>query len=550
MTRSLQSRVLALAGIGVFAASAALSMLSRQSLLAIEASAAREQARAASVAARAVGRDVLADFEALQGAVSAPGIQEPAVDLRARESALSVALQRFRLADAACFTDQAGVAELCTPAEARTRFLDATMIGTARDAIGNRRPLLSPFAGARDTREAVLVVPLSDGSGAAMGIVDANGSRLAALLPRGEGTALSSPGAGLPEDAEVRRSQARVEGTPWVVTMVEPASGEIAAFRRRSLWLGPSLTLLAVLLAWGVVLSVQRPVRTLTDAAERIAAGDLSRPIAGGNDEIGRLAAALEHMRARLRRSIESVEQANAVLEQRVRERTAQLMRVLRTVISAQEDERRRVARELHDETSQLVAAMAISLDAGMPSPPPPWLADVRRLVDRMHDGLHRVIVNLRPSVLDDLGLAAAIEWLAEHQLRHAGIMARCELSELQECRADTATEIALFRVVQEAVTNIVRHADASSVLIQAGLTESASGRPDSRLWIEIEDDGCGFEPASVSADAETLRGVGLLGMHERMELIGGTLQIDSAPGEGTRIRVEAPVHIGEEVFA
>jgi signal transduction histidine kinase len=346
----------------------------------------------------------------------------------------------------------------------------------------------------------------------------------------------------------MRRSEAPVAGTPWTVTMIEPASDEIATFRRRSLWLAPSLAAFAVLMAWGIVLSVQRPVRTLTTAAERIASGDLSQPIASGDDEIGRLGAALEHMRAQLRRSIESVEQANAILERRVRERTGQLVRVLRTVISAQEDERRRVARELHDETSQLVAAMAMALHGAATAPAPSLVADLRMLLDRMHDGLHRIIVNLRPTVLDDLGLAAAIEWLAEHQLRRAGIVARCELGELQDCRADTEVEIALFRVVQEAITNIVRHADASAVLIQGGTTAPLPELAN-RIWVEIEDDGVGFEPNSMSADADTLRGVGLLGMRERMELIGGQLQIESAPGEGTRIRIEAPVHIGEEAI-
>ena len=397
MTRSLQSRVLALAGIGVFAASTTLTLLSRQSLLAIEEAAERTTTRTTPFGARVVGRDILTDreaFEALAGSVVS----------------------------------------------------------------------------------------------------------------------------------------------------------ETAAFRRRSLWLAPGLTAVALLLAWGVVTSVRRPVQRLSDAAERIAGGDLSQPIQSDVDEIGRLGAALEHMRVQLRDSIASVEHANAVLEHRVQERTRQLSRVLRRVISAQEDERRRVARELHDETSQLVAAMAMSLDAkGAPSAAA--VADLRGLVDRMHDSLHRVIVNLRPSVLDDLGLAAAIEWLAEHQLRRGGIAARCELGELQECRADSVVEIALFRVVQESMTNIVRHASASAVLIQGGVAPPRPGESDSRLWLEIEDDGQGFDPAAVSEETGSLRGIGLAGMRERMELVGGTIEIDSAPGEGTRIRLEAPVQVAAEVF-
>ena len=397
MTRSLQSRVLALAGLGVFAASAALTLLSRDSLLSIEESARREQARTVTFGVREIPRDAAADRAALQ-------------------------------------------------------------------------------------------------------------------------------------------------------VLAETVEREVAGFRRRSLWIAPALTGVALLLAWGIVQSVRRPVQTLTDAAERIASGDLSRPIAGDEDEIGRLGAALERMRAELQRSIAAVERANAILEQRVQERTAQLSRVLRAVISAQEDERRRVARELHDETSQLVAAMAMELHAAGDAPSRTRLAKLAMLVDRMHDGLHRIIVNLRPSILDDLGLGPAIEWLAEHQLRHAGIAARSELGELQECRADAAIEIALFRIVQESITNIVRHARASTVLIQGGMTASTDA--PGRIWIEIEDDGVGFEPLEPAADTETLRGVGLLGMRERVELIGGRLELESSPGAGTRVRVEAPMRLGESVAA
>jgi signal transduction histidine kinase len=197
----------------------------------------------------------------------------------------------------------------------------------------------------------------------------------------------------------------------------------------------------------------------------------------------------------------------------------------VRKLISAQEEERRRVARELHDETSQILTALGLALHAG---------ADPGELIERLHGGVHRLIVNLRPPALDDLGLAAAIEGLAESELRRAGIAARAELVELQDARLDPAMEIAIFRIVQESILNIVRHAGATTVLLQGGLT--ADG-----LWIEIEDDGAGFDPANVKADTGTLRGIGILGMRERAELLGGRLTIDSAPGQGTRIRIDAP---------
>jgi signal transduction histidine kinase len=144
---------------------------------------------------------------------------------------------------------------------------------------------------------------------------------------------------------------------------------------------------------------------------------------------------------------------------------------------------------------------------------------------------VHRLIVNLRPAVLDDLGLAAAINTLADTQLRRGGIAVRCELSDLEHHRLAPSTETAVFRMVQEAILNIVRHSGATSVLIQAGID-------DGHVWVDIEDDGCGFEPSAVQPDAESLRGIGLLGMRERAELLGGRLTIDSAHGEGTRIMV------------
>lgn len=542
MNHSLQSRVLALAGIGVFIGVAALSMLSRQSLLAMQAAATREQARAATFATLALRRDIVADLETLQGAVSTPRVGESVEDGQARRDALTIAAGRLRLADAVCFTDTSGVPTVCVPAAARARFANPAFEAAAREAVASTRPVVSPFAAQQDGRtDAVAVVPLPAGDGAASAIVDADGAAVRELVPRGDATLGSMASAAGPDDDGL--AAAVVAGTPWRVTTIAPSSGEIAAFRRRSLWIAPLLSGLAVLLAWGIVLSVQRPVHTLVEAAERIADGDLAQPIAAGNDEIGRLAAALDHMREHLRQSIDATAHANAVLEQRVEARTAQLVRVLRTVISAQEDERRRVARELHDETGQLVAALAMALDAGISGTArPPRLEDLKLLVDRMHEGLHRVIVNLRPSVLDDLGLAAAIEWIVGHQLRPAGVEVKCELAEIQGCRLDPSIEIALFRVVQESFTNIVRHAAATSVLVQGGVSAG-------RLWIEIEDDGRGFDPVAVLPDNETLRGVGLLGMRERMDLAGGTLSIDSAPDEGTHVRIEAP-QSAQEAFA
>jgi signal transduction histidine kinase len=154
-----------------------------------------------------------------------------------------------------------------------------------------------------------------------------------------------------------------------------------------------------------------------------------------------------------------------------------------------------------------------------------------------MHQELHRLIVNLRPSVLDDLGLAAAIRGVADWQLGGTSTAVRCELDDLDalEARLPSEVETAVFRAVQEAIVNISRHARADSVLIQGSVDSGV-------LTLEVEDDGEGFDLARATGDSSSLRGIGLLGMRERIEIIGGSLHIESEPGHGTRLLITVPV--------
>jgi len=531
-SRTDQSRVLALTGAGVFITASALSLLSRQSLLTLESRVRAEQQTVARVTAGVLARDLVADLEVLQGVVSGPRLQMPEVDGGVSVRELAAASRELRLGDGICQTDTTGAVLHCAGETLATRAANPQLTSSIRAAIAGRRPVVSPFVFQPDGRldaAAAVPRPATDARGGAIvELISGNGAAVQQLLSTENGLAFSAMS---PDD-----TASRVAGTPWFVSSLEqPEVAEtIGTFRRRSLWFAPSVAALALVLAWGLVLSVRRPLAALTASAERIAAGNLGDPVAGGPDEIGRLGTALDDMRVRLKASIDEVGQANAVLERRVAERTSQLQRLLRTVISAQEDERRRVARELHDETSQVLTALGMALH------PPETMtlervADLQRLVDRMHDGLHRLIVNLRPSVIDDLGLGAAVEALADSQLRRAGLKVRCELGDLQERRVNAAVEIAVFRVVQEAIVNVVRHSGASTVVIEGDLEGG-------RLWIEVEDDGRGFDPSSISPDDRTLRGVGLIGMRERVEMLGGGLEIDSAPGHGTRVRIDVTV--------
>jgi signal transduction histidine kinase len=153
-----------------------------------------------------------------------------------------------------------------------------------------------------------------------------------------------------------------------------------------------------------------------------------------------------------------------------------------------------------------------------------------------MIDGLHSVIYDLSQSMLDDLGLLPAIREYARVHLQSKGIAVHCECGDdLPPIDADVQT--AVYRVVQEALTNVMRHAHAEAVQIACAITGDS-------LTIEIEDDGVGFDPERVSRPRSTGEGLGLLGMRERLALLGGTIGIDATPGSGTRITVSVPLQV------
>ncbi len=341
----------------------------------------------------------------------------------------------------------------------------------------------------------------------------------------------------------------------WGVSIRQPrdqAFSNVSDLRRKVLIWGPLLILLSLGFALGAASSITAPLSTLAGTAKRIAAGELQTPIPDlGSDEVGHLGRALEQMRVALQQSLDDVARARDQLELRIQERTAEIeklygelkqrdelrARLLQKLIRAQEEERRRIARELHDETSQVISTLALSLDTAIATLPEEAsrerLLEARALALRTLDGIHRLSFDLRPSVLDDLGLFRAIEWYAERDLKRRGIAVRCESDEQDE-RLAPEIETALFRAVQEAITNIVKHSRAETVLIQCTITPKA-------VTIEIEDDGRGYDPAGISQTAADGRGLGLAGIQERMEILGGTALIDSAPGQGTRLVLNVP---------
>lgn len=297
----------------------------------------------------------------------------------------------------------------------------------------------------------------------------------------------------------------------------------------------------ALLVAWVTTRHVVKPTEELTRAAGRIADGDLASPITvRADDEVGLLAERLELMREQLRAAREASEALQADLERRVADRTARLNLLLGQTIDAQEAERLRLARELHDETAQSLAALVISLDRARDAlraddpAASERIAEARSTSAQLLAETRRLILGLRPAALDDLGLVPAIRAYADVTLAGRGIEVVVEARDLP--RLEGPMEIAVFRIVQEALTNVARHADARTTHV-----DLSAG--DGRLVAVITDDGVGFE---VDREPETgdvpTPSFGLLGMQERVRLLGGELQISSTPGAGTRVVVAIPL--------
>jgi two-component system sensor histidine kinase UhpB len=202
---------------------------------------------------------------------------------------------------------------------------------------------------------------------------------------------------------------------------------------------------------------------------------------------------------------------------------------LVRRLLAAGEEERRRIARELHDEISQLLTVVQLSLEHAGEGPAAGELDldKVRSLLARTQKEVHRVIHDLRPSLLDDLGLAPAVRWYAASYLEPEGIDASLEVDDALELPEEV--EITTFRIYQEIVTNILRHSKADHVSVELY-------REDGRLILAVEDDGVGF------AASDPAEGAGLVGIRERAALVGGRVDIDSEPGMGTHVRLEIPL--------
>jgi signal transduction histidine kinase len=239
-------------------------------------------------------------------------------------------------------------------------------------------------------------------------------------------------------------------------------------------------------------------------------------------DKVGAADARFTHDDVRLAETFASRAAVAVELSERV-ERDA-----LRRIVAAQELERQRLARELHDETGQVLTSILLGLRQ-LQGADAESVAQLRELVVATLQDVRRLAVELRPKVLDDFGLVPALERLTGAFADQTGIDVDLEAGAVSE-RLPPEVETAIYRIVQESLTNVVKHSHAQrvSVLLTRG---------NGRIKAVIEDDGTGFDPSAAGTD-----GIGLIGMRERIELLDGTLAVESSKTSGTTVAIEVPV--------
>jgi signal transduction histidine kinase len=304
----------------------------------------------------------------------------------------------------------------------------------------------------------------------------------------------------------------------------------------RNLSLLAVATLLALLFVWkGSEVFILRQVRAMTAASRRLAGGDLTARIGPveGEDELSRLARAFDEMAAALE-NLHEVEQQAA---EKIRQSREQLRHLANHLQKVREEERTRIARELHDQFGQTLSVLKMDLAwlaKHLPGPDQSLQAKLDAMgavIDATLQVLHRVCTELRPVILDDFGLAAAIQWQTEDFQGRTGIACSVILdTEADKLTQDEST--ALFRIFQETLTNTLRHASATEISVR--LWEE-----DARLMLEIADNGKGIANTEISSPTS----LGLIGMRERVYGINGSIQFTGIQDKGTRVTVAIPLN-------
>lgn len=284
-------------------------------------------------------------------------------------------------------------------------------------------------------------------------------------------------------------------------------------------------TTVSVLTNFVIIKSAMRPLRELGQLVQRVQEGqsDIGPQFLKDNDpDISQLATAVD------------------TLVHQLEERNLQLRALSERAINAQEEERKRIALSLHDDTGQALSMLIIHLEQ-LQTRVPVELADVHAKLDSAHElaarslrELRKIISGLRPTVLDDLGLVSAIRWYARSSLEEAGVRVEFQ-AEDESISLPAEVNSTLFRIAQEAINNILRHAQAECAWIR--LTQTGN-----EIYLKVEDDGLGFDLQRFQEQALRLQCLGLLGIEERAEMVGGRVLVQSSPGQGTQLSVRVPL--------
>jgi len=297
---------------------------------------------------------------------------------------------------------------------------------------------------------------------------------------------------------------------------------EVAWLTRRLARTTGFIALLGMVAAWWLTRIFSHPIEELVNLTRAVKAGDYhAKAPVRARDEVGELAASFNEMTASLA------------------QKEAGRQNLLRQVIRAGEEERKRIARELHDQTGQVLTSQIAALSAlenqSGDDKTRRRLGELRQQVEQTLAGVHDLAVTLRPSVLDDVGLIAALQRHCRLFEQRFGVRTTCLDLDLGSQRLPAEVELTIYRVVQEALTNGVRHGRAQH--LQALVQHT--GR---RVLVVIRDNGCGFDSRQWQQRCVEGNHLGLLGIEERVNLVGGSFCVDSYPGKGATVFADIPL--------
>ena len=306
---------------------------------------------------------------------------------------------------------------------------------------------------------------------------------------------------------------------------------EIASITRSFLWSFALCLVVGLSLALALAYILVRPIHNLVEETNRIREGDFqARADVLCGDEIGHLSVSFNAMADALER-----------YQREVREKEAARVSLIGKIVQAQEDERKSVARELHDQLGQSLSNTLLTIESSCHDSRDleARCGQIKQQIRSLIDEVRRLAWNVRPSILDDYGLDRALARYVEETAQ------RCDFSMDYQCvasdknaRMPLEVEVTLYRITQESVTNIIRHAEATQVSIIL-LCQAHE------VSLVVEDNGRGFDLASV--EHGPVPSLGLIGMKERAALVGGEVILDSQPGKGTTLRVRIPLTEGAE---